>query len=192
MKSRQARLNRARNFATVVALFLAAAIVLPGCLWAPLRAQIRLDLERQLPGASFDKEFEISLGPVSLAFARMVTRLVPDAHDASGYLKNVRKIEVAVYNAHQMPPVDQVKMPERMQSMIEKDGWETAIRVREENEIVWVMYRTDDESVKNVCVVVLNDDELVMVRAEGNLEQLVALALEQNDMPSIPYVNDYN
>jgi hypothetical protein len=87
-------LNRTR--ALVTAVLAAATLATPGCLWAPELSSVRRDIERQLPDASFDKEFELSLGPVTLAFARLVTCLIPPAREARQYLRDVSRVQVAV------------------------------------------------------------------------------------------------
>jgi hypothetical protein len=161
----------------VIAVLVAAAGVSAGCLWAPDLAMVRKDIERQLPGVSFEKEIELTLGPVSLAFARLVARITPEAVDASGYLSDVSRIELAVYNTEDMPPAKSVQMPERLRLMQESEGWELAVRMRDDDELAWVLYRTDGDEVKELYVVVVSDDELVMVKAEGRLERLVARAL---------------
>lgn len=164
----------------VLVSLLALAGVSSGCLWAPDLAVVRKDIERQLPGVNFDKEIELTLGPISLLFARLVTRMVPDAREASGYLRDVSRIELAVYNADHMPPSHTVTMPEKLKKMRESEGWELAVRVRDDNDLVWVLYRLDDEVIKELYVVVLGDDELVLVKAEGKLERLVARALSES------------
>jgi hypothetical protein len=129
---------------------------------------------------SFDKEIELSLGPVSLAFARLLTRITPEARDASGYLRDVSRIELAVYNTHHMPATKSVTMPERLKKMTEGEGWEVAVKVRDDNDLSWILYRLDDECVKELYVVVVSDEELIMVKAEGKLERLVARALSDS------------
>lgn len=164
----------------VIMVLLAVVGVSSGCLWAPDLAMVRRDIERQLPGVSFDKEVELTLGPISLLFARMVTRMVPDAREAGGYLRDISRIELAVYNAEHMPPAQTVTMPEKLQKMQESEGWELAVRVRDDDELAWVLYRLDDETVRELYVVVLSDDELVLVKAKGKLERLVARALSES------------
>jgi hypothetical protein len=151
-----------------------------GCLWAPDLAMVRKDIERQLPGVSFDKEIELTLGPISLAFVRLLTRITPGAQDASGYLRDVSRIELAVYNTENMPPANTVTMPERLKKMTESEGWELAVKVRDEDELVWVLYRLDDDTVRELYVVVVSDKEMVLVKAEGRLERLVARALSDS------------
>lgn len=175
----------------VVALLLVFAGLSSGCLWAPDLASVRKEIQRQIPGASFEKEIELTLGPISLAFARMVTRLVPDAREAHDYLRDVSRIELAVYNTSSMPSSFRLTTPKRLQKMQSDEGWEMAVKVREKDEVVWVMYQIDDERIKELYVIVLSDDELVMVRAKGKLERLVARALkESGGVKGIPRVHD--
>jgi len=181
--------NRNRRVLTVIAIVLSIAVIgaSTGCLWAPDLAMVRKDIERQLPGVNFDKEIELTLGPISLAFARMLTGIVPDAREASGYLQDVSRLELAVYNTEDMPPAGTVSMPERLQKMQESEGWELAVRMRDDDEVAWILYRLDDESIKELYVVILSNDELVLVKAEGRLERLVARALsESGAMKGIP------
>jgi Domain of unknown function (DUF4252) len=154
-----------------------AALSSPGCFWSPELAGVRNDLEHQLPGASFDKNIELSFGPVLLTFARVVTSVIPGAREARPYLRGVSRVQVGVYESH-VDSLSDLHMPKRLQSLVE-NGWETAVRVRDDDEAVWLLYRPDGESVKEIFVVVLNNDELVLVKARGHLEKLVAAALKE-------------
>jgi hypothetical protein len=164
--------------AIVLALLVVATAVVGGCAWAPELSRICRDIEHQLPGASFDKQFAISLGPLSLGFAKLVTGMVPDAREARGYLDDVSRIQVAIYDTEGMPPLDGIKMPSRLREM-QKDGWEIAVKAREEDSVVWVMYKIEDDSIREMYVVVLDEDELVLVKARGRLERLAARALNE-------------
>lgn len=64
--------------------------------------------------------------------------------------------------------------------MTEGDGWEMAVRIRDDDELSWVFYRLDEDTIKELYVVVMDRDELVLVKAEGNLERLVARALSDS------------
>ena len=170
----------------VIALLIAAGGTSSGCLWTPELANVRRDIERQIPQARFDKEIELSLGPLSLAFARLVTRFVPDAREARSYLRDVRRIQIAVYNAQDLPPTSGVEMPAALREL-QEHGWVTAVRVRDGEELVWILYRLDKESVRELYVVALDHEELVLVRATGRLESLVARALQESgDTPGLP------
>jgi len=182
---------RRRYSMRTVVIALLLALVVPtgsGCVWTPELARVKDDIERQLPDAHFEKEFSLSLGPIALGLARIVTRLVPDTGDARVYLKDVHRVQVAVYNTS-TSTIGNVRMPQRLRRMAE-DGWETAIRARQDDGVVWVMYRADEESVRELYVVVLDDEELVIVKASGRLERLLARALmESDDIPGVPHVD---
>jgi hypothetical protein len=176
--------------AVATAVLVITTMLFSGCLWAPELARMCQEIEDQIPGASFDRQFAITLGPLSLAFAKMVTAFIPDAKEARGYLRDVSKIQVAVYETEEMPSVGSVKMPKRLKRM-QEEGWETAVRVREENNVVWVMYKIDDDSIRELYVVVLDENELVMVKARGRLERLAARALsEAKNTRGVPHVHN--
>lgn len=184
------RINRYRRTRTVAALavVLAVTVASAGCMWAPDLARVCRDLEKQVPGASFDREFAMTLGPVSLAFAKMVTAFIPDAREARGYLRDVSRIEVAVYEVTAMPTIDGVRMPNHLQRLRD-EGWETAVKVRDDDNIVWLMYRIEKNAIREMYVVVLDSDELVLVKARGRLDRLAARALlEADNNPGVPHL----
>jgi hypothetical protein len=87
-----------------------------------------------------------------------------------------------------MPPKAGIEMPAKLREL-QAQGWVTAVKVRDEGDVVWVLYRLDDDSVRELYVVALDEHELVLVRAKGNLEKLVARALqESDDTPGLPHV----
>lgn len=171
--------KRALNLVAVV-LLLAVVGASSGCLWAPDLAGVRNDIERQIPGASFDKEIELTLGPMSLLVARLVVRIVPSAREAGDYLRDVSRVEVAVYNAEEMPDTRAVSMPERLKKLLEEEDWELAVKICDEDELLWLLYRIDGDTIKEMYVVVLNDENLLLVKIKGRLERLVAHALKES------------
>jgi hypothetical protein len=175
----RSNIKRALKLAAAV-LLLAAVGTSSGCLWAPNLARVRRDLEAQMPGVSFDKEIELSLGPVSLLFARLIVGVVPEAQEARGYLRDVSRVEVGVYNTDELPATRNVTTPKELTNLIENEGWEMAVRVRDEDEMMWLLYRIDGDTIKELYVVVLNEEELVLVKIKGRLERLVAHALTES------------
>lgn len=167
--------SRTRSMLTIAAVAITIALV-SGCLWAPDLDQVRKELESQIPGASFKREFAISLGPVSLALARTVTRLVPDAREAHTYLEEIRHVRVAIYEIASMPEGSHLRMPRQMEEL-RSEGWEVAARVKEGNDHVWVLYREKKGKVSELFITVVGKDELVLVRADGHLDRLVEKAM---------------
>jgi hypothetical protein len=163
------------------ALFMAATLSLltlgNGCMWAPELTEVKRDIAGQLPDVSFRKNLTLSLGPLTMALARTVSGFIPDAGEARTYLRDVSKVQVAVYETRGDVRAASLQTPARLQQLLD-DGWEMAVRVREDNEMVWLLYRVDGDSVREMFVVVLGDEELVLVRVKGHLERIMAQALE--------------
>ena len=88
------RPHRIRPAALALVLALLAS---PGCLHSGELSGVRRDLEMQLPGSSFEKNVELSLGPVLLSVTRLVTRFVPDAEEARPFLRGVSRVQIGVY-----------------------------------------------------------------------------------------------
>ena len=151
-----------------------------GCLWAPELDRVRRDLQEQLPGVHFKKEFAITLGPLSLGLARSVTRFVPDAREASTYLKEIRRVKLAVYKVDDLPRHSKVAVPIQLQKLLEKRDWELAAKINERDERVWVLYKERNDVVREIYVVVLSRDELIMVRVEGRIDRLLAKAVQNH------------
>lgn len=171
-----------RNRSIILAPALALTLTLSsGCLWAPDLDRVRAEIENQLPGTRFHKEFALSLGPVTLGLARVVTAVAPHADLAKRYLRDIRRVKVALYTLENAPSSLHLRTPERLDALLEDGEWEMAVRVREKHgEAVWVLYRADDDdTVKEVYVVALTGDELVLVRAAGNIERLMATAVKE-------------
>ncbi len=151
-----------------------------GCLWAPELDGVRKDIESQLPGASFHREFALSVGPITLGLVRTIIRFVPDAAEAREYLKDVRSVKIAVYDARNLPADPDLRMPKKLGSLLEKEGWEIAAKVNQDSDNVWLLYRAEEDSIKDLYAVVLSDDELVLVRAHGNIDQLAVKVMRDH------------
>lgn len=167
------------SLASVTGLVVALTL-LSGCLWAPDLDRVRKEIEDQLPGVHFEKEFAISLGPVSMALARAAVKFVPDASEARPYLKDLRRVKVAIYEADNVPTDIELEIPGRLTKLLEQEEWELAAKVKENGDAVWVLYRTKEESITHIYVVVMSSDELVLVQAEGRLERVFENAMSEH------------
>lgn len=172
-----AHANRARTVAA--AALLAAALASPGCLWAPELAGIRREIQAQMPDTPFHRQVELSLGRVTLSLARLAMAVIPSTREARAYLRDLSQVQVAVYDHGPISEADSMAaMPARLRSLVAQ-GWEAAVKVRDANQRVWLLYRAQDAAVHEVLIVVLDDEELVLVKARGRLGHLVEGALKE-------------
>lgn len=156
------------------------ALFLNGCIWAPELEDLRREIEREVPGARFESEFKLTLGPTSLGFARMVTSLVPDAREANEYLTTIRRVTLAVYRTESLPSASELRLPRRVRQRMKRDGWEIAVKAREQDGMAWILYREHRNTVRDLYVIALDRNELVLVRVEGRLDRLLQKALQEH------------
>jgi len=64
-----------------------------------------------VPQADFDRELELTLGPMTLGFVRLLSVFVPNIREERGFLKEIDQIKVAVYKIRSMPPLDDFQPP---------------------------------------------------------------------------------
>lgn len=71
-------------------------------------------------------------------------------------------------------------MPDQLLRMFEEGGWEQAAVVRDHDELVWLLYKENGQTVEDMFAVVLQQDRLVMARLHGNLNALMAKVVEDH------------
>lgn len=162
-----------KQHALRLACVVAFAVLTSGCLYSREIQHTRRDIERANPGLELDRTFSASIGPVGVRLARWISARVDDddAQRASRYLRSIRRVKVGVYEAHVREDVRLEGIPEMRR--LGRGGWQLAARVREDNEDVWLYYRERGQTVTDLYVMVLSEDELVIARVKGSLNRLM-------------------
>lgn len=159
---------------------LAIVIVLPltGCLFSKEIADTRRDIEKAYPDLHLEKQIVVNLGPLSLKTLGWMAAFVPDPEVdvARRYLRDIRRVKVGVYRSEHPDALAKLDVG---QFGFEKE-WEVAVRTRQEGEHVWVLYKDDPKTVRDLYVVVLSEEELVVARLRGNLNRLLARVMEDH------------
>ena len=83
---------------------------------APELAQMRYEIEDALPGSEFEKDTEISIGPVMMTLIRAGARISPGSEEWRPFLSGARRVQVAVYHARSLPDQDHRYMDLRLRS----------------------------------------------------------------------------
>jgi len=166
----------------ILVVLLVSVLSAPGCLWTPELSKVRNQLEDGLPGSDYRKQVELSLGPGLLTLARAITSVVRDEEfrRVRSCLRDVSRVQVAVYENHGDPVGDEpVQLPGRLRELVD-DGWEMVARVNDGGDHVWLLCRADDDTIRDMLVVVMNDRDLVLVKARGRLNRAVERMLDEN------------
>lgn len=157
-----------------------AVLMLSGCLYSREIAHTRRDIERHYPDARFEREIIVSLGPGTLRTLGWIAGLVPEDEGrmARAYLGEIERVKVGVYRTEYLPSLEDMDLPTLRR--FERDGWEVAVKVRQDDEMVWLLYREDRREVRDLYVLVLSDEELVLARLQGHLDRLLQRAMNDH------------
>lgn len=166
------------------AALLSLASLLAGCGGSPTVSEVRWELERRFPEARFDPEEHVHLGRFTMGLLHGVARLAAhdeDARDGVEMLRQIRSVDVATYKVHGLPDLDHLAADIRFERALQRNGWSQLIRTREKDESTWVYVRgTADGVLDNLFVVSLEKGELTLVRVDGRLDRMLAMAMAQH------------
>ena len=162
-----------------VVVLLVAAAVLVACKDSPAVSTVRAQLEREIPGAEFEKEFHLRLGGMSLGLGKKLAGwALADDEELSQLMKSVKRVDIGTYRVVSLPPLEQVEPPSGLMSTLGRSGWSLMLRSQDDGERIWIFVRQDEEGgLRNIYVVSLDEVELTMVSLEGRLDELLADAI---------------
>ncbi len=162
-----------KNFLLVIMLAqLAACMPISGKPFSSARNSI----EQQVPNIRLEKEFAISLGNCKLSFLDVVNLNEAD-------ISELDDVQVAIYNVEsggQEIDFNKIDFPDTLRSRGKNFHSETIVKVRKEEEQIWVLVGTDLErnSLDAVSVFVLENKELVMINVDGDFDRMIEFALQ--------------
>jgi Domain of unknown function (DUF4252) len=163
---------------------LSLASLLAGCGGSPTVSEVRWELEHRFPEARFEPEEHVHLGRFTMGLLHGVVRLAAhDEDDREGVemFRQIHAVDVASYKVHNLPSLDGLAADPRFDRELRKHGWSQLVRTHEANESTWVYVRgTEDGILDNLFVVSLERDELTLVRVDGRLDQMLAMAMAEH------------
>ena len=132
-----------------------------------------------MPGTHLEHQMQLKLGRLSLAMLKGIAGAAigddPDARTALAAVKGIKRFELATYEVHGTAGET---LTLRLEAWFGKRGWQPMVRVRGEEDLVWVLYRERDARMRNLWMVFLDGEELAVIRIDGNLNDMVSAVLE--------------
>ena len=164
---------------TGVAALALSVVSLVGCKDSPAVATVRWQLEEQIPGAEFEKEFHLRLGRLTLGVSRRLAGwMLADDEELARLMKSVKRIDIGTYRVVSLPPLEEIEVPARLMDGFDRAGWSLVVGLRDEEERIWMFMRQDEDGgIRNIYIVALDEVELTMVSLEGRLGELLAEAI---------------
>jgi hypothetical protein len=151
---------------------------LTGCFFSREIGQTRRDIERAYPDLQLRKQIVLNLGPISLRTLGWFTKLAPEEEGdmAARYLRDISRVKVGVYRSDNPAELERLNIS---RLGFEKE-WTVALKTRNDDSRVWVLYRENAKTLKDLYVVVLDEEQLVMARVHGRLQRLVTRIMEDH------------
>ena len=131
-----------------------------------------------VPG-QWDKKIALRVGGITTALVRGGSRFFHLPPEPRAALDALHGAEVGVYNLREEPGnVERGAILNNMDKAMVRRGWQRVVGVVEGRQLVAVYVPQKGVSEKRMrcCVAVLNERDLVVVSARGNLEPLLAIA----------------
>ncbi|MBL9139204.1 MAG: hypothetical protein JNK85_25270 [Verrucomicrobiales bacterium] len=161
----------------VLGVFMAGAVTV----YQSFRASDETRLVRQTilevqPGG-WSKQMEFGVGRLPVAAAQWVLRFVPMDPAARTAVQSLRRADVAIYQRlAQSAAGDSADLALRAREALARRGWEPVVAVGEAHESVLVLMPKAASSLRrfNVCVMVLDEQRLVVASVGANLETVMA------------------
>jgi hypothetical protein len=164
-------------------LLLLAAATLAGCASTPSAEEVRGEIERQLPGARFERAEHLRLGRFSLGVLHGLASFDHDKNDEAdrALFRAISGVEIATYKVRSLPAHDSLNLPDKLARQLRDGGWTTMVRNSEPNEETWVLYRgKNQEVIRDLYVVSLDAKELSLIRVSGHLDRLMVAAMAEH------------
>ena len=162
----------------LVALVAGVGFLASGCLYSREISHTRRSVERAFPGADFDRKMVFTVGSFPLRTSSWILGLAgdEDADNIAGYLADIDRVKIGIYDTEFLP--EAVRTGTTALKDLLEYGWEPAVQVRDAENHVWILYRSHRNRIRDAFVIVLNDEQLVIVRVDGHLDRLIQRAVE--------------
>ena len=134
---------------------------------------------------SWQKKFAIHVGPLTTGFVRLCSHWVKLPPEPKAALEAIQGAEVGIYKLQgDAMPLDAGAVLVRADKAMSWRGWERAIGVSKEQELVAIYFPRRGFSSEHLkcCLLVCQGRDLVIVSARGNLEPLLETARRKVDM----------
>jgi len=142
-------------------------------------------------GLRWERQVEFSAGSLWFTLGRLGLGFAPLEPEALLALKSVRRAEVAVFQS--VTPsgtADRAAMLTDADSVMTRRGWDRLVGVITDQELIAVYFlqRAGSGSTLDACVLVLNEENLVVVSAQTDLDPL--LKLVERHLPAKQFVRN--
>ncbi len=130
----------------------------------------------------YNKSFEFSVGRTGLMLAGMVVRLSDVEEPVDDILSEVSRIQVGVYEKASGNLNTTMADLNRITDEMNSQGWRYIVRSVQRDEVVGVFVRGDDPRLRQLYVIAIDSNEMVLVEIHGELSKIVEIAIREKGL----------
>ncbi|MCZ7602498.1 MAG: DUF4252 domain-containing protein [Melioribacteraceae bacterium] len=167
----------------LITITLAIAFLLSGCIavdgyFKGVRNKVFSSVE-----GDFKKEVEFSIGPAAITLSSAVVSFSDAPEFTDDMLRKVDRIQLGVYKNYDWknykPSFNSLR---EITAELKDDGYDCIIRSVDNTDMFAVMVKTNTDRIKEMFVIAVNDEEMVMTQIFGDLDELLEIAIRSQGM----------
>ncbi|MBU0475609.1 MAG: DUF4252 domain-containing protein [Bacteroidetes bacterium] len=163
--------------------FLLIALLFTGCIGVDRSFRSIRNYVLESSGGKFEKEFEFSLGSITIGMAEIVVNMADTDEPIEEILSEIDNVQVGVYNN-----ISGTKIKSNLEELkfltnkMKNAGWDCIVRSLNKNEMTAVFVRFYEDKLNQLFVISLNNNEMVIVEILGNLNKVIEIAIREKGL----------
>ncbi len=165
-------------------LILIVSLSFTGCLG--VNGEFRTVRNHVLSNIEMDvnRDIELSIGPALISFASLFVSFAETDEPVDEMLRQIKRVQVGVYEVREVF-TDKVNssVVTALTDLMSEKGWKYIVKSRDHNEIATVFVRSEEvDELSEMFVVAVSGEEIVFVHIEGELEDLIEIAVREHGL----------
>ncbi|MEJ2103084.1 MAG: DUF4252 domain-containing protein [Ignavibacteriaceae bacterium] len=134
-------------------------------------------------GGDYKSEVQFSIGSVGITVSSWIVDANTEEDIAADLLDDVSSVQVGVYKKLRGSNSPDMNTLREIESKMSESGWKSIVKTCDENELAAVYVRKNpSETLNRLFVISLDDEELILVEAEGDLKEAISTVIKEKGM----------
>lgn len=161
-------------------LFLSAFLV-SGCIGVNQEFKEIRNMVIENISDDFKREIEFSIGPVGFFLASKFVQFAETEDNIDELLTKISNIHLGIYKRTTKKSKPSLNLIRDLSYQIKSDNWTCIVRSLNQSEIVGVFIKLNtSDKIEDLFVISLNDNELVLLKLNGNLESIIDVIIREH------------
>ncbi len=129
----------------------------------------------------FDREIEFSVGPVGFFIASQFVKFADTEENVDEMLSKIRNIQIGVYNRLSNFSHPSFEVLNNISHSFDDVEWKPIVKSIQDKELIGVFIKEKYfEDINELFIVSLTDEELVLVKLQGNLGAIMDIIIRDH------------